>query len=188
MLKAEAKPERAESPRRGRADKPATERRRRALQADRMLSGGGAAGEFEPGGGGDVSHAADVDGATQGARGGAWGFAIREDESGDAAHGGGQGVLALCREDRGRFRRREAPVGGVPGGIWGKAPDRGFAWSGDLRVARVIGEVRGGVSEGFDLRKDGTFRGESGDDAQRRRTARSHAGDAPPRDREPTPL
>src|SRR5215218_9838615 len=46
MLKAEAKPERAESPRRGHADKPAIERRRRALQADRMLSGSGAAGNL----------------------------------------------------------------------------------------------------------------------------------------------
>src|ERR687890_42210 len=70
----------------------------------------------------------------------------------------------------------------------GAAQDRGFPRSWDVRVTRAIGEVRGGASEGFDLREDRAFRGDPRDDAQGGGAARSHAGDAPPRDREPAAL
>src|SRR5215211_6614602 len=188
MLKAEAKPERAESSRRGRADKLATEGRQRAIQTVGMLSGRCAAGEFEPGCGGDVSHATDVDGAAQGARGGAWGPSFRAYEPWDASHGGWQGVFGLRGEDRRQLRGRQAAVGGAQGSIGRAAQDRGFPRCWYVRVAWTIREVRGGASEGFDLCEDGTFGGDPGDDPQRRGAARSHAGDAPPRDREPAAL
>src|SRR5919112_2360310 len=153
-----------------------------------MLSGRCAAGEFEPGCWGDVSHATDVDGAPQGARGGAWGPSLRAYKPWYAAHGGWQGVFGLRGEDRRQLRGRQAAVGGAQGGIGGTAQDRGFPRRWDVRVAWAIGEVRGRASEGFDLCQDGAFRGNPRDDAQGGSAARSHAGDAPPRDREPAAL
>ena len=85
-----------------------------------MLYSGGAARELEPGCRGDVSHAADFDGAAQGAGGGGWGFFVREDQSGDAAYGGRQGVSALCGEDRGWVRGGQAAAGGAQGGFGGR--------------------------------------------------------------------
>src|SRR5215204_6537361 len=146
-----------------------------------MLSSGGAAWKLEPGCRGDVSDAADHDGAGEGAGGGGWGLFVREDESGDAAYGGGQGVSALCGEGRGGVRGGQAAVGGAQGGFGGKVEDRGFARCRHLRVARVIGEVCGGPSEGFHLGEDGAFRGDSGDDLEGGGAAGAHAGDAPSR-------
>src|SRR3712207_1520533 len=90
-----------------------TEGSQRALQTTGVLSGGSAAGEREPGGGGDVSDAAHAHGAAEGARGGGWGPALREDEPGDAANGGWQGVCALRREVRRELRGGQAASDGV---------------------------------------------------------------------------
>src|SRR5215212_5780515 len=114
-----------------------------------MLHNGSAAWEFEPGCRGDVFDAADFDGAAQGAGGGGWGLFVREDESGDAAYGGWQGVFALRGEDRGRVRGGQAAIGGAQGGFGGASQDRGFARGWDVRFARVVGEVRGSASQGL---------------------------------------
>src|SRR5918995_254672 len=143
-----------------------------------MLYSGGAAREFEPGCGGDVLDAAYIDGAFEGAGGGGWGFFVCEDESWDAAYGGGQGVSTLCGEGCGRVRGGQAAAGGAQGGFGGAAEDRGFAWRGDLRVAGVVGEVRGGSSQGLHLGEDGAFRGDFGDDVEGGGAAGAHAGDA----------
>src|SRR4028119_1015446 len=192
-----------------------------AVPATRVFSGGGAAREPEPGGGGDVSHAADPDGAVKGARGrrrgrvgrqggaggagevshaadpdgavkgargGGRGRVVRQDEPGDAADGCGQGVRALRGEGARELRGGAEEIAGAAGGDGGAAPDRGLARRGNLRAAGASGEVRGGLSEGLYLGKDGAFRGDPGDDPQRGGAARAYTGYAPPGNREPAPL
>src|SRR3712207_8081882 len=84
-----------------------------------MLSGGGAFGEREPGGGGDVSDAADVDGANQGAGGRGRGPVVRAHEPGDAADGGGPGAGAVRGAVSGGAGRGEAAAAGATGGFGG---------------------------------------------------------------------
>src|SRR5215216_4823636 len=145
-----------------------------------MLPRGSATREREPGGGGDVSDAAHVDGAAKSAGGGGWRPALREDEPGDAADGGGEGVLAVRRACRRELRGGQAASGGAAGGFGREAGAWGVAGSRDLRVTGASGEVHGGISAGIGLGSDRALGEYSGDGPEGRGTARAHKGDAAP--------
>src|SRR5215210_8176711 len=122
-----------------------------ALWTAGVFSGGGAARQPEPGCAGDVPYAADADGAAEVAGGGGRGSALRQDEPGDAAHGGREGVFAVCRALGGELRGGKAASGGATERFGRAARARGVAGGRDLCVARVVGAVHGGLSAGVCL-------------------------------------
>src|SRR5215210_6445407 len=145
-----------------------------------MLSGGGAVGEREPGGGGDVFDAADVDGADQGAGGRGRGPVVRADESGDAADGGGPGVGAFRGTVSGGDKGGKAGVGGARGG-WGGAVEFGDVAGGEhVCVARHFGAVYGGASAGGGLGEDWALGGHLGDGVEGGGSSWDRAGGEPP--------
>src|SRR5215217_7854860 len=122
-----------------------------AVQTDGVFPGGGAFGKREPGGRGDVPDTADSDGPPQRLGGRPRGSALCSDEPGDAAHGGGQGVCAVCGAVSGEPGGGQAASKGAKGRYGGTVGSWDIAGGYYLRAAGDSGAVHGGAPAGVGL-------------------------------------